>query len=172
MDHPSKRFVFLEDTPASEDLLGRRPFAKLIANRILSFHPEESFTFGIYGPWGIGKTTLLNFVRSELRKTLKENRARKARQPPSFVRHDPKEPIIFEFKPWLFSDRRDLVVAFFETLARDLRAAEKWSRSKELSRSFEYYAQLLKPAGSVLNFGGFLKPISALFNFLRAWFGQ
>jgi hypothetical protein len=61
----------LQDRPAYADELGRRPFARMLADRIRRMREENvksSFVLHIYGPWGSGKSSLLNFLRSELEK--------------------------------------------------------------------------------------------------------
>jgi len=66
-----------QDNPALVDELGRRPFAEVIAHRIEEVwksrssnrsngKPTGAFTVHIEGPWGAGKTSLLNFLRAHL----------------------------------------------------------------------------------------------------------
>ncbi|WP_081661570.1 P-loop NTPase fold protein [Halopiger djelfimassiliensis] len=31
---------------------------------------SDGYTIGVYGPWGSGKSTILNFVENELRESL------------------------------------------------------------------------------------------------------
>jgi hypothetical protein len=62
------------DNPATVDELGRRPFAEVIAARIdevrrtmsASDVPTGAFMVHIHGPWGMGKTSVLNFLRAHL----------------------------------------------------------------------------------------------------------
>jgi predicted Rossmann-fold nucleotide-binding protein len=60
------------DDPSKKDLLGRRPYAKVIASGIDYYlHKSENgkapcFLVHLYGPWGSGKSTLLGFLREEL----------------------------------------------------------------------------------------------------------
>lgn len=49
-------------TKSFEDKLNRESFAKSIANVILQSTFSTSFTVGLYGAWGSGKTSLLNMV--------------------------------------------------------------------------------------------------------------
>lgn len=55
-------------TKASEDKLNRESFAESLAKVILQSAFPTSFTMGLYGAWGSGKTSLLNMViRSPMR---------------------------------------------------------------------------------------------------------
>jgi KAP family P-loop domain len=60
------------DDPSEKDLLGRKPYAKVIASGIDYYlNKSESgeapcFLVHLYGPWGSGKSTLLGFLREEL----------------------------------------------------------------------------------------------------------
>jgi KAP family P-loop domain/SLOG cluster4 family len=72
------------DNPSEKDLLGRKPFAKIIADSIRDHINDTgkdkddkedktiragagSFLVHIYGPWGSGKSTLLGFVEEYLK---------------------------------------------------------------------------------------------------------
>ena len=67
---------------------------------------------GIYGPWGSGKSTMLNFIEHYL----------KDQQPT-------EQATIVLFNPWWFSGREDLTRSFFSQLQWAL------SRRKEAARS-------------------------------------
>lgn len=72
------------DNPAIVDELNREGFARILARRIRDTRSHEtataaavrdrnaprgrSFLVHVHGPWGIGKTSLLNFLREELHK--------------------------------------------------------------------------------------------------------
>jgi hypothetical protein len=75
----SERVRAQRDDPAMVDQLGRRPFAEVIAARMdevwkAQRHERDSldglcvgaFMVHIHGPWGVGKTSLLNFLRTAL----------------------------------------------------------------------------------------------------------
>lgn len=55
-----------------------------------------SFTIGIKGPWGCGKTTFLNVLKTEIEKE--------------------KSNLIMDFNPWLFPDETNLSRAFLNEL--------------------------------------------------------
>lgn len=52
----------------SEDLLGRQPIVKMVANAIIAKtrNNHECYTIGIYGKWGEGKTSVLNMLKNYL----------------------------------------------------------------------------------------------------------
>jgi CheY-like chemotaxis protein len=65
------------DDPATVDELGRRPFAEVIAERIEEVWQASrakgtggdaagAFMVHLHGPWGAGKTSVLNFLRAHL----------------------------------------------------------------------------------------------------------
>lgn len=57
-------------TDFNQDLLEREPIAKEIVGLLKEAYEKKSFVLGISGPWGIGKTTLINQVLSLLDSTL------------------------------------------------------------------------------------------------------
>lgn len=81
----------------SEDLLGYASFAKMLAHSVLRGSPAAGLVVGIYGEWGLGKTTLLNFIEHYARADA-----------------DDDAPIIVHFNPWWSSGREDLLRRFFK----------------------------------------------------------
>ena len=86
----------LEDT--KDDCLGYASFAKQVA-QIISRMPAEGLVMAIRGDWGMGKSTVLNFIERCLRESAGEN-----------------PPIIVRFNPWWFTGREDLILQFFDSL--------------------------------------------------------
>jgi predicted KAP-like P-loop ATPase len=84
------------DDPAS-DLFGHAPFAKAIAKSLLRDCPPEGLVIGIYGAWGLGKSTALNFLERYLVE----------------LAGDDDPPIVIRFNPWWFSGQDDLMRRFF-----------------------------------------------------------
>lgn len=64
----------LSDQPATRDALGRQFFAKVLAGRLREAQASDAaagdaagaFMAHIHGPWGSGKSSVLNFLRQEL----------------------------------------------------------------------------------------------------------
>lgn len=84
----------LEDPAA--DLFGHAPFAKAIARSLSRDCPPEGLVVGIYGAWGLGKSTALNFLEGYLGELAGD---------------DP--PVVVRFNPWWFSGHDDLMRRFF-----------------------------------------------------------
>ena len=83
---------------SSEDKLNRESFAKSLANVILQSAFPTSFTVGLYGAWGSGKTSLLNMVIEQIERSS-------------------TDVVILRFNPWLCSDPKQLITQFFKQLA-------------------------------------------------------
>jgi predicted KAP-like P-loop ATPase len=91
------------DRPGSDpslDRLGYAPFAKRLAQSIAGIEQAEGHVLALYGRWGFGKTTMLNYVRHYLNEIAEKDR-----------------PIVLSFNPWWFSGHEDLVRAFFAQLS-------------------------------------------------------
>lgn len=113
------------DMPLNEealDLFGRAPFANRVADTISTRMDTSSLVVAIYGPWGDGKTTVLNFIRNRLRKH------------PSVI--------TVNFNPWRMDGEKALLQGFFETLADAL--------DRELTTKSEKVGDILKRYGSLL----------------------
>lgn len=90
-----------------EDLYGRAMFADRVADCIIRAEATESaFVIGLEGPWGSGKTSLLNLVEIRLTQ-MRET--------------DLSVPEIMRFNPWRFGSQEQLLTAFFGALSKKLR---------------------------------------------------
>ena len=78
----------------AQDRLGRAGFARRLANAVLTHDGSRArgVVVGLVGPWGSGKSSVLNLLAEELG----------GREP---------KPIVVRFEPWLISGRDDLVLA-------------------------------------------------------------
>ncbi len=106
------------DRPLSnreEDRLNRAAFADRIAT-ILAAQPEDSgVVVGVYGPWGDGKTTVLNLLRANLT--------------------DEEAIVVRDFNPWRVADSDSMFRGFFSTLAEAIGASlpTRLERAKALA---------------------------------------
>ena len=61
--------MFYSDKPISsdsEDQLNRKGFAKLLAHTLVHLDSSDTFTVGLFGKWGCGKTSLVNMTLAEI----------------------------------------------------------------------------------------------------------
>lgn len=121
-------------TTNEDDLLGRDKFAKSTARALLRMTYDGTYTVGLFGKWGAGKTSLLNMILQEIHAV-----------------EDDLDPsnrtIIVHFEPWNFSSTDQLLSQFFirlinefnsvsdEKLNKIVSAIEKYSFAFELAKA-------------------------------------
>jgi predicted KAP-like P-loop ATPase len=105
----------------TKDRLGYAPFAKTLADSIVKMAPPEGLVIALYGVWGSGKSTVLNFVIYYLEKL-----------------DDDDKPVIVHFNPWWFSGEENLVRSFFHQLQTVLgrRVQDTFKKITELVSTF------------------------------------
>jgi predicted KAP-like P-loop ATPase len=94
--------VLSADRPGSNperDLFGHARFAENLADSIRRCAGTDGLVLALYGPWGSGKSTVLNYVRYYLE------------QHPY-----PEQPVIVNFNPWWFAGQENLARAFLGQL--------------------------------------------------------
>lgn len=88
----------------AQDRLGYAPFARALAQALSDMPSSKGLVVAIYGPWGSGKTTILNFVKHYLNNQPEKHR-----------------PILIDFAPWWFTGQHDLTERFLDQLAGHLK---------------------------------------------------
>lgn len=113
-------------TNKNEDLLNRYHFVTNLSDAIVKYKEKDCLNISLQGQWGSGKTSIINMLKENLEK--QEN------------------IIIFDFKPWLFSDTEQLINNFFKEFAK--KADFKTNRSENLinlGKKLEAYASFFEP---------------------------
>ena len=108
-----------EISDEDEDLLNRVSIAKQIVSIVHPIKSDKSFAVGITAPWGYGKTSFLNFLKTELE-----------------TKDD--EAIFIEFSPWFCKSEEDIISFFFASLASGL---EKYHSS--INNQIQKYAKII-----------------------------
>lgn len=92
---------YLNDSPiesVADDLYGIAPFAKSLTKSILNIKNPHGTTIAINGPWGSGKSSAVNLIRSELAK------------------NNSDKLVVSDFKCWWYKGEEALALAFLQNL--------------------------------------------------------
>lgn len=129
-----KENKILADSPLddpNEDRLGLAPFAKNLAEAICEVTSNECIVFSLFGPWGSGKTSCLNFVRYYVNKKSTE-----------------QNPIIVQFNPWWFSGHGELLYQFFREFSAAIGKKERLKKISNLLADFgAVLSEIPEPTG-------------------------
>lgn len=93
--------LILSDDFADQDLIGHADYCDGLAEMIRSVKSRGSFTIGIYGQWGTGKTSMLK----QIKKALDDQEL-----------EDSQPVLTVWFNPWQFVSEEHLIIPFFHTL--------------------------------------------------------
>lgn len=121
--------MFDADRPivrSEQDRLNRSVFAKYLARCMLDHKDPNSLVVGLYGGWGVGKTSVINLVLEELN-FASSNLA------------DDEKPIILNFSPWSYSGQNQLIYSFFRRLSSALRSVPYLENSEQIIHLLELY---------------------------------
>lgn len=126
-------------TKAADDKLNRKSFADNLAQVLLQYSFPSSFTIGLYGEWGSGKTSLLNMVLETVEST-------------------DDHAVILRFNPWLCADTSQLITQFFKQMANAIKlkkpaSAHVWELIDQYADIFDA-ASLIPGAGVILAAAG------------------
>jgi predicted KAP-like P-loop ATPase len=126
-----KHQALLADVPVDlpkDDQLGRAPFAKTLATTIKSMKGLDSFVFGLCGPWGSGKSSVLKLVERELESGRSAN-----------------NPLVCNFNPWWFSGQDQLLRAFLNQLGSIAGRIDTGGRVSGLGQKLSTLGKILRP---------------------------
>lgn len=133
--------MFSTDRPinnSDDDNLDRNAFASRLASALTGIGTGESLVVGLVGPWGSGKTSVINLVCNSIERdsTMTELNA--------------GDTIIVRFNPWNTIEPENIVESFFSTIYDRISRAENLPVSsdrakKMLLETFECYIDALKP---------------------------
>ncbi len=121
--------IYSSDKPVTaqeSDLFQRYFFSKRIAETIIKRESSDGLVIGLYGAWGEGKSTVLNFLEKELKID--------------------DDLILVRFNPWSFSYEENILTNFYHTLATAL--------EQKLSKNIEKIGKLFGDFGSLASVAG------------------
>ena len=140
------------DTPikaGEQDLIGRTPFAERLADILKSAAGPESLVIGLYGPWGSGKTSVINLVENALSRKDDDGKAGVS---------------VVRFEPWNYLTAEQLLAQFLKevegALDKDAYGRRKLfgklrGKRPEVLNAFAAYSEaLLMTAGAAASLAG------------------
>ncbi len=141
--------MYYSDKPIDSkdnDQLGRGGFAALLAQSLLNLNMQDTFTVGLFGKWGTGKTSIVNIMLSEIDEQQKDC-------------PESEKLIVVHFEPWNFSNTDQLLSQFFIRLSGEFRSKgdERLAKIGEALETYSDAFDLLSAvplAGSLLGFLG------------------
>jgi predicted KAP-like P-loop ATPase len=114
-----------------DDLFGHAHFAELLATSIHRYTDSNGLVMALFGPWGSGKSSALNFIQHYLKQE-KENK-----------------PIIITFNPWWFSGQDNLARAFLGQLQAVLPG-----KSEKFKKLGDLFCDLAEEVGGLAELTG------------------
>lgn len=123
--------MFTPDQPistSSEDILGRAPFAKSLAEAVLNYQDKSSIVTGLYGGWGTGKSSVVNMCLEHISARAEELKPE-------------EKPIGVQFNPWNFSDQNQLIFQFFKQLSLALKKKDESEELNSIAERLDIYAE-------------------------------
>jgi len=108
---------------------------------------QEGFVFALNGPWGAGKTTIINFVLHFLIEEQKEE----------------NELVVVRFNPWWFSGREQLIQQFFRQFKATLGGQDAPKELRNVSQKLDRLARILEPLTLVPAVGGWVDRVKNVF---------
>jgi predicted KAP-like P-loop ATPase len=128
----------------SEDRLGRQSFAHALAAEVLAAPAARGYVMGLTGPWGSGKTSILNMTVDAIG----------------------DEAIVIHFNPWMFSGTEALVSSFFAEIGKQL--DKKEAKLRGIASKLATYGQVLSPLAAVVGAAGAVHGATAILQALSA----
>lgn len=144
-------------TDRSEDFYDRWPTAKSISHIIATAPPQWSTRIGLFGPWGDGKTSVLNFVEQQQRDA---------------------GNIVIRYAPWGASTADEVWKDFGKVLIAGLKRhgvkLTLWARAVHLVKAMgaKAVAGVLKGIGKLAELTGHAPGVSAGANFASTLIGD
>ncbi len=121
-----------EKVSKDEDLLDLAESSERFAERIFNQGSSESLVFGVDGPWGVGKTTFINFCKNYWEEKYKD------------------QVLVYIFNPLKYENRENLLEKFIDGLTNTI---QKQTFTPEIKPIISRYAQYIRSIkGSIFGF--------------------
>ena len=136
-----------KDTPIyskSQDILNRGNFVNNLVHLLQNNNDEESTVIGLYGPWGSGKTSIINLIQEKLSTSGRTS---------SEISEDTRY-VLVTFNPWLYSNMKDLIVEFFTCMTEAL--GQKGNKFQDIVELLNEYKWLISSISNSIGINFFI----------------
>lgn len=146
--------ILVDERAVYYDLFDRDTVKNELLNVVKSFSSSHSYTVGLVGKWGSGKTTILNLAKKEVQKTQSSE-------------DSPENEIVFinapgsdnmDFNLWLFGSQEAMIKGMYETLLSGMGVKYKWVFN---NKTLENVAKVITGIPQVGNMVGSALPINS-----------
>jgi|APEBP8051072266_1049373.scaffolds.fasta_scaffold02730_4 Cdc6-like AAA superfamily ATPase len=159
-DGQKYKYKFRGDSPIeleSDDFLSREGFSQHLSDALCSWMGKESLVVALNGPWGSGKTSIINLMVEIINAKKNKNRQKTGwysnvinwflRQFPNSNKAKEKDsnelPTIIHFNPWVFSEEGNIQKHFFDQVAKELELKKDSGKDKKIAKKLRYYSNIL-----------------------------
>lgn len=132
----------------AEDAFGYAPFASQLAQAIVSNNNPQGLVLSVHGKWGSGKSSLMNFIKYNLKNFPESER-----------------PIIVDFNPWWFEGREQITTQLLAEFSGQL--PDKLKLTREVAKQISKYSkEIANAAATYSGYPWVKKPIELLANYI------
>lgn len=135
--------MYYSDKPIisnQDDLLNRKSFSSLLAKTLVELKNDDTFTVGLFGKWGTGKTSVVNMTLAEIEQLQSQ---------------DKEKMIVIHFEPWHFTDSTQLLTQFLIRLSTEFKG-NKDKTIQKIGKEIEKYSGAFELAGLIPTYGGLI----------------
>lgn len=119
--------------------MNRTNFVRNLTKLLQEYDKKESIVISLCGPWGSGKTSLLNLLEKEINH--------------SYAELDMEMPIVIRFNPWNFSSIDQLIKCFFNELNVRISHDSKKPIVNKIGKTLKDMGTLLSPLSIIIPLG-------------------
>lgn len=109
----------------SPDRLNRIDFAKRVADLAIQFPEKSGIVISLEGPWGYGKTSLVNLMDQQFKQL-----------------DIKKRPIIVRFNPWIVGNHEKLIQSFLIQIAAKIGVVDHAESGKKAAKELLNYSSI------------------------------